>query len=53
MKIVRSKAEAKFRASQKKEDKLIKDKEQSRKVSAEKLARLRAQRLGKENASRP
>jgi hypothetical protein len=50
MKAVWSKAETKFRASQKKDEKFLKDKENSRKESAQKLARLRALRMEKENS---
>jgi hypothetical protein len=49
MKPVWSKTESKFRASQKKDEKFLKDKEQNREERAEKLARLRALRLEKEN----
>ena len=53
LKQVWSKAESKFRASEKKEERLLKEKEQIRKERAEKLNRLRAQRLGIKTPSEP
>lgn len=52
MKAARSRAEAKFTATQKKGEKLLKEKEKQRKESAEKLARLRALRLERESAEK-
>ncbi len=45
-----TKAEARFTATQKKDKKLLTEREKSRKENADKLARLRALRLDKEEA---
>ena len=52
VKTAQSRAESMFRASQKKDDRFLKEKEKDRQEKAEKLARLRAQRMAKENADR-
>jgi hypothetical protein len=52
VKNAQSKAESMFRASQKKDDRFLKEKERDRQEKAEKLARLRSQRMAKENADR-
>lgn len=52
MKTAQSRAESMFRASQKKDDRFLKEKERDRQEKAKKLARLRAQRMAKENADR-
>ena len=51
-KSARSKAEEKFAATQKKDDKILQEKEEARQKEAEHTARLRALRLAKEAADR-
>jgi len=52
MKTARSKAEQQFSATQKKDEKAIKEKENAKKEAAGKVARLRALRLKKKDADR-
>ncbi len=52
MRTVRSKAEAQFTATQKKNEKALKEKEKLRKEKADQLKRLRALRLEKEAADK-
>jgi len=52
MKVARSKAEQQFTATQKKDDKALMEKEKVKKEAADKVARLRALRMGKEAADK-
>ena len=52
LKSVRSKAEEKFKANQKKDDQALVEREKARKKEAEHTARLRALRLAKESADK-
>lgn len=51
-KSARSRAEAQFAATQKKDDKILQEKEEARQKEADQTARLRALRLAKEAADR-
>jgi len=51
-KVAISKAERQFTATQKKDDKALKEKEKAKKDAADKVARLRGLRLEKETAAK-
>ncbi|MDP6788865.1 MAG: hypothetical protein QGI13_17295 [Rhodospirillales bacterium] len=51
-KTVKSRAEEQFTATQKKDEKILKDKEKARRERAESVARLRGLRLAKEAADK-